>query len=272
MGRTIVITGASSGIGRALAMEYAGKGTTLGLLGRDTQRLEAVAAACRQLGATVHTGSIDVHDAGAMVGWLQAFDAGHAVDLLIASAGIVSGTSPGQHAESLADGLRVIDVNLKGAMTTVSALADRMRTRRSGHLVLVSSLAGLAPQPDLPSYSASKAGLVAYGAALRARLRRDGVAVSVVCPGYVESPLLRRQRSAKPFTWSAQQAARYIRSRLDKRRRLIAFPWQLALGIRLLPLAPTFLQDWILGGFKAEVIPDGEAQETDDGKPGSQRR
>ena len=262
MGKTIVITGASSGIGRALAMEYAGNDTTLGLLGRDSTRLESVADACRGRGATVQTCSLDVADAESMVGWLQAFDAGHAVDLLIANAGIVSGAGPGQRAEPLESALRVIDVNLKGAITTASALADRMRTRRSGHLVFISSLAGFAPQPDLPSYSASKAGLLAYGAALRIRLRPDGVAVSVVCPGYVESPLLRRQRSAKPFTWPAEKAARHIRRRLDRKHRLIAFPWQLMLGIRLLPLAPVFLQDWILGGFTAEVLPDEGSGET----------
>jgi len=260
-----VITGASSGIGRALAMEYAGNETTLGLLGRDTKRLEAAADACRDRGATVQTGSLDVCDAESMTGWLQAFDARHPIDLLIANAGILSGPGPGQRTESLAAALRAVDVNLKGTIITVSGLADRMRARRSGHLALVSSMAGLAPQPDLPSYSASKAGIVSYGAALRVRLHPAGVAVSIVCPGYVESPLLRRQRSAKPFTWSAERAARYIRHRLDKKRRVIAFPWQLMLGIRLLPLAPPFLHDWILGGFRAEVLSDEEGGATKGG-------
>ena len=263
MGRTIVITGASSGIGRALAMEYAGKDMTLGLLGRDSQRLEAVAEACRNLGATVDTGLIDACDAQAMVGWLQAFDARQAVDLRIASAGTISGAGAGHRGEPLHAAMRVLDVNLKGTIVTVSALADRMRARGAGHLAFVSSLAGLAPQPDLPSYSASKAGIVSYATALRVRLRADGVAVSIICPGYVDSPMLARQRSAKPFTWTAERAARHIHRCLDKRRRLIAFPWQLALGIRLLAMTPTFLHDRILAGFKAEVIADDET-----GSPG----
>lgn len=262
MGKAVVITGASSGIGRALAMEYAGSGTTLGLLGRDEERLEAVAALCRDRGANVETATLDVCDAEAMTGWLQAFDVRHTADLVIANAGIVSGAGPGRRAESLAAALRVVDINLKGTIITLSAVAERMRTRRAGHLALVGSLAGLAPQPDLPSYSASKAGLVAYGTALRVRLRPDGVTVSVICPGYVDTPMSRRQDSAKPFTWSSEKAARYIRQRLDRKRRLIAFPWQLMAGIRLLPLAPAFLQDWILGGFTAEMVGD----DRDDGQ------
>ena len=268
MGKTVVITGASSGIGRALAMEYAGNDVVLGLLGRDAERLEAVADACRDRGATVQMCSIDVCDAGSMVAWLQAFDSCHPVDLLIASAGIVSGTGAGRCAEPLEAALRVVDVNLKGAMIAASALADRMRMRRSGHLALVSSLAGLAPQPDLPSYSASKAGLISFGTALRIRLRSSGVAVSVICPGYVESPMLRRQRSAKPFIWSAERAARHIRRRLDRKRRMIAFPWQLALGIRLLPLAPPFLSDWILGRFTAEVTAESDGKQEGSGDAG----
>ncbi|TXL75686.1 SDR family NAD(P)-dependent oxidoreductase [Vineibacter terrae] len=256
MARTVVITGASSGIGRALAMEYADRGVTLGLLGRDQERLDAIAAACRGRGATVETIALDVRDADAMVGWLHAFDDRHPVDLLIANAGIVSGSGAGRRSEPLAAALQVIDINLKGVIAALSALDSRMQARRTGHLVLVSSLAGLAPQPDLPSYSASKAGLVSYGAALRVRLRSRGVAVSVVCPGYVETPMADRQRSAKPFSWPTGRAAQYIRNRLDKRQRLIAFPWQLVFGIRLLPLLPTALQDWILSGFTAEIVAD----------------
>jgi short-subunit dehydrogenase len=254
--KVIVITGASSGIGRALAAEYAGTGIRLGLLGRDAARLQEVADLCRRQGAAVETGLLDVRDTGPLVEWLHAFDTRHAVDLVIANAGIVSGTGPGDSTESLTAALRVIDVNLKGAMATAAALVERMRQRRSGHLALISSLAGLAPQPDLPSYSASKAGLVSYGSALRVRLKREGVAVTVVCPGYIDTPMTLRERSAKPFTWSADRAARHIRHGLDRKRRLIAFPWPLALGIRLLMLAPLALQDRILAGFTAEIVPD----------------
>jgi short-subunit dehydrogenase len=253
MTHTVAITGASSGIGRALAMEYAAAGTTLGLLGRNATRLAAVAASCRTRGAAVETGTLDVRDTAAVIAWLQAFDMHHPVDLLIANAGVVSGTGADNRPESADDALRVIDINLKGAIATTSALMQRMQVRRSGQIALVSSLAGLAPQPDLPAYSASKAGLVSYGIALRIGLRSSGVAVSVVCPGYVESPMLERQKGEKPFTWPADKAARHIRRGLDSRRRLIAFPWQLAIGIRLLPFVPGFLQDRILGGFKAEI-------------------
>jgi short-subunit dehydrogenase len=253
MAHTVAITGASSGIGRALAMEYAAAGTTLGLLGRNATRLEAVAASCRARGAVVETGTLDIRDTATVIAWLQAFDAHHPVNLLIANAGVLSGTGAGNRPESADDALRVIDINLKGAVATVSALIQCMRARQAGQIALVSSLAGLAPQPDLPAYSASKAALVSYGTALRIGLRGSGVSVSVVCPGYVESPMLERQKGEKPFTWPADKAARHIHRGLDRRRRLIAFPWQLAVGIRLLPLVPGFLQDRILGGFRAEI-------------------
>ncbi|HKU98831.1 MAG TPA: SDR family NAD(P)-dependent oxidoreductase [Vineibacter sp.] len=260
MGQTVVITGASSGIGQALALEYAGKDTILGLLGRDTGRLDAVARACRDRGAMVETDAIDVRDTDATTAWLQAFDTAHPVDLLIANAGILSGIDPQRRTEAAAAALRVIDINLRGAISTVAALVDRMQARHGGHIALISSLAGLAPQPDLPSYSASKAGLVSYGTALRIRLRSRGIAVSVVCPGYVETPMADQQRSAKPFSWSADKAARHIRRHLDQKRRVIAFPWQLVFGIRLLALLPATLQDWILSGFRAEVAPDTESR------------
>ncbi|TWT12908.1 SDR family oxidoreductase [Reyranella sp. CPCC 100927] len=263
MSRTVVITGASSGIGRALALNYAGKDTTLGLLGRDVARLDAIAQACRERGATVETAAIDGRDADATTAWLQAFDSRHPVDLLIANAGILSGIEPQSRTEPVAAALRVVDVNLKGTMIAVAALIDRMQARRRGHLALISSLAGLAPQPDLPSYSASKAALVSYGTALRIRLRSRGIAISVVCPGYVETPMADQQRSAKPFSWPADKAADYIRRRLDRRSRLIAFPWQLVFGIRLLALLPVTLQDWILSGFRADVAPSESAQRQD---------
>jgi len=268
MDQTVVITGASSGIGQALALEYAGKGTTLGLVGRDVGRLDAVARACRDRGAVVETGAIDVRDAEATTAWLQAFDGAHPVDLLIANAGVLSGIDSQHRTEPAAAALRVIDINLRGSIVTVAALVDRMQARRGGHIALISSLAGLAPQPDLPSYSASKAGLVSYGTALRIRLRSCGIIVSVVCPGYVETPMADQQRSTKPFSWPADKAAGYIRQRLDQKRRVIAFPWQLVFGVRLLALTPVTLQDWILSGFHAEVIPDKETARQDrDGGP-----
>lgn len=268
MGQTVVITGASSGIGQALALEYAGHDTMLGLLGRDVARLDAVARACRDRGAVVETGALDVRDADATTAWLQAFDTAHPVDLLIANAGILSGIDPQRRTEPAAAALRVLDINLRGSIITVAALVDGMQARRRGHIAMISSLAGLAPQPDLPSYSASKAGLVFYGTALRIRLRSRGIAVSVVCPGYVETPMADQQHSAKPLSWPADKAARYIRQRLDQKRRVIAFPWQLVFGIRLLALMPVTIQDWILSGFHADVAPDKDvARQDSDSSP-----
>ncbi|MCW5744747.1 MAG: SDR family NAD(P)-dependent oxidoreductase [Alphaproteobacteria bacterium] len=260
MARTVVITGASGGIGRALAIEYAGAGTTFGLLGRDPQRLEEVAEACRGRGATVETGLLDVRDAERLTDWLHSFDRRHPVDLLIVNAGVQTGVDAQGTIEPLASAQRTIDVNLTGAVRTAAALLDRMQQRRTGHVAFVSSLAGLVPQPHMPAYSASKAGLVSYGTALGVWLRSSGVTISVVCPGYVASAMSRRHRGANHFAWPADRAAGYIRRRLDRKRPLVAFPWQLALGIRLMALAPSPLYRWIVGRLAATVEPDPEGE------------
>ncbi|HJQ60220.1 MAG TPA: SDR family NAD(P)-dependent oxidoreductase [Vineibacter sp.] len=260
MAATVVITGASSGIGRALALEYAATGAVLGLLGRDPDRLMAVSETCRARGATTETGAIDVRDTDQLATWLRAFDQRQTVDLLIVNAGVLTGTDAQGASEPLASALRTIDVNLKGAIATADALVGPMRQRRSGQIALISSLAGLLPQPDLPAYSASKAALVSYGTSLRQKLRGSGVAVSVVCPGYVESSMTRRQVGAKPFFWTAEKAARHIRRRLVRQPAMIAFPWPLVMGIRLMTLAPQPLYDRILGRFTAEVEPDAEGR------------
>jgi short-subunit dehydrogenase len=260
MSRSVVITGATSGIGRALAAEYAAAGVTLGLLGRDAPRLAAVEAECQGLGACVETAALDVRDTSRLVEWLRSFDERHAADLVIINAGVLTGVGAGGADEPLASALRAVDINLKGAIACADAFAERMRTRRSGHIAFVSSLAGLLPQPHLPAYSASKAGLVSYGVALGHRLRPSDVRVSVICPGYVDSPMTRRESGGKPFVWSAQKAARHIRRRLDRGRPMIAFPWPLVLGIRLLSLAPAPLHNWIVGRFATEVEPDAEGR------------
>jgi short-subunit dehydrogenase len=260
MTRTICITGASSGLGRALAVEYSRPGTTLGLLGRDGSRLDETAELCRRLGAEVRTAQIDVRDEAALETWLTAFDNERPVDVLIANAGVSSGAGRDGAIEPMATSIRLLDVNLRGAVATTVALAERMRTRRRGSIVLVASIAGLLPQPTLPTYGASKAGLVSYGLALSSALKRYGVRVTVVCPGYVDTPMARRHGAYKPFQWTAEQAARRIRSGVERGQRMIVFPWILATGARILALAPSPLFDLIVRAFAADVQPDAEGE------------
>lgn len=225
--RTILITGASSGIGEALARTYARPDTTLLLLGRSAKRLDAVAAACREAGAEVHSATVDVTDKAKTESWIADADDRTPVDLVIANAGISAGSS-GPGGESAAQTRKVFAVNLDGALNTVLPLIPRMRTRRRGQVALMSSLAGYRGVAGAPAYCGSKAAVKAWGEGLRGALRSDGLEVSVICPGFVESRMTAGNRFPMPFLVPADKAARIIRRGLARNRPRISFPWPMA--------------------------------------------
>ena len=249
--RNIVITGASSGLGRALAIEYAAPGAMLALIGRDATRLAETAAAVRGQGAAVCVGQIDVRDAAAMSEFLLAFDAANPIECLIASAGVTMVTPAAGMVEDLTKSAELFDVNLNGMMNALAPVAPRMRIRRAGQIVLFGSLAAFAPPPDSPSYAASKAAVVAFGLATRALYHADGVSVSVVCPGFVDTPMTGSYDSTKPFLIGAGNAARRIRRGIERRKAVIAFPWPLYLAARLQQLLPDSLRRRALLIFRA---------------------
>ncbi|RBB35410.1 MULTISPECIES: SDR family NAD(P)-dependent oxidoreductase [Burkholderia] len=244
--RSIVITGASAGLGRALALAYARPDATLGLVGRDLVEVERTAAACRARGAMVDTGTVDVRDAEAIAAWLADFDRLHPIDLLIANAGVASTITDASDWEDLERTARVIDTNLYGALHTVLPVVDRMRERRRGRIAIVSSIAALRGMAISPAYCASKAAIKAYGDSVRPLLARDGVGVTVVLPGFVKTAMSDVFPGDKPFLWSAERSAAHIRQCLDAGRSEIAFPKLLAFGMRLLTLLPVAVADTIL--------------------------
>ena len=223
--RSILITGASSGIGEALAREYAHPGIFLALSGRNRERLDAVAAYCRDKGVTVSADVIDVTDRDAMAEWIKATDAGHPLDLIIANAGIAGDS--GARGADLNERLTrdIFDVNMIGVLNTVFPVLENMRQRKHGQLALVSSIAGFRGLPSAPAYSASKATVKAYGEALHGVLAKDRVGVSVICPGFVKSRITDKNAFSMPLIISAPKAARKIRKGLEKNQLLIAFPW-----------------------------------------------
>ena len=231
--RAIIITGASSGLGAALAVEYAQAGCTLGLIARNKRRLDNVAALCAGAGARCVTGSIDVTDKVALGRFIDAFDAEYPLDLLFVNAGVYAGHGPSRQMESIDDVLWQIRTNLEGAIITVSAALPGMRRRQRGHIALIGSLAALQSLADAPGYSATKAGLVAYGEALREYLAPEGISVSIVCPGYIETAQTAHHVGALPLLMSPERAAVIIRRRVDRRRSFIAFPLRLHWLIRL---------------------------------------
>ena len=234
----MAITGASSGIGAALAAHYAGPGVTLGLTGRNAGRLAAIAAGLEAAGAAVSQGVVDVRDRPALAGFLGGFDAAHPVDLLVANAGVLEGRKADGTLEDGESARRVIEINLLGAVDTVHAVLPGMTARGRGHIVLVSSLAGLSPVADAPAYSASKAGLLGYGRALRAALQGTGVRVCVVCPGYVESAMTDRHIGKQPGKISAAAAAKLIAAGIARDRAVIGFPQGLFRLAMITPFVP----------------------------------
>ncbi|MEL7465815.1 MAG: SDR family NAD(P)-dependent oxidoreductase [Pseudomonadota bacterium] len=249
MGRNIVITGASSGIGAALAAAYAEPGAHLLLIGRDEARLAAAADAARAAGAEATTAAVDVTDAAAMAETLTAFDAAHPIDILIANAGIALGGMPEPEGQSR----RLTEVNWYGMLNTVEPVIPLMLSRGAGRIALISSISAIRPSGDLPSYSATKAAVRAYGQAIRSWLRLRGVAVTVVSPGFISTPMAGRHYGPKPFEMPADKAAAIIKAGVEKRRGALTFPWQFALMVFLGNRLPPFLSDWFERRFAADV-------------------
>jgi short-subunit dehydrogenase len=255
----VVLTGASSGIGAALAAELAGPGASLVLLARDPRRLAEVAARCRDRGAVVETDTVPVTAAGAMAGCLGAADARRPIDLVIANAGIASGRH-GEATEPEDAARAVLETNVLGMFNTVAPLLPAMVARGRGRIALVSSIAAIRPHADLPAYSASKAAVRAWGTALRSGLRGTGVGITVICPGFVTSPMSGRHRGPKPFEIDAAAAARLIAQGLRRGAPFVTFPWQLALVARLGNLLPVGLGDWAERRFAARIEPDTQRE------------
>lgn len=231
--KSILITGASSGIGEALALEFAAAGVRLALGGRSEKRLTRVADACRAKAATVDAVALDVADEHAMRQWIERSNSQEPLDLVIANAGISGGTSGGGEADAQAR--RIFDINITGVLNTVLPAIPGMRSRGGGQIAIMSSAASFRGFPGAPAYSASKAAVRAYGEALRGSLRADGIKVSVICPGFVRSRITRVNKFKMPLLMDADRAARIIRRGLAADKGRIAFPF------------PTYFTAWLAG-------------------------
>ena len=242
--QTTLITGATSGIGRALAMALAGPGITLHLGGRDAGRLDQVADLCRARGALVQTQAVDVTDRAAVEGWIGGCGR---LDQVIASAGISGGTHGGAP-ESPEQIRAIFATNLDGAINIVLAALAHMAAQSPdehgvrGRIAAIASIAGFIALPHSPSYCASKAALDRWTVASAPQARRLGVRLISVCPGYVRTPMTDRNRFPMPGLMEADRAARIILRGIEADRARVVFPGWFGAFTRIAGMLP---QGWI---------------------------
>lgn len=237
----IVITGVTSGIGEELAKQYAAAGVTLGLTGRRADRLEAVAAACRARGATVHAYAVDVVNRPAMKE-LAADFLGKAggVDLVIANAGL--GQPDAFDRGEVDAAAALVDVNVTGVVTTLGPFIPAMLAQGRGHLVAVASIAGFRALPKSVVYSATKAAVQVLMDGLDLDYGHRGISVTTINPGFVESEMTAKNRFKMPFILTTPEAVAKIKRAIARRKRVYTFPWPMALlGRYVLPWAPRWL-------------------------------
>jgi hypothetical protein len=243
----VFLTGASSGIGEALARHYARAGATLGLVSRRTDVLAALA---QSLGAPTETYPCDVRDAAAMDAAAAAFVARHGVpDVVIANAGISIGNLT-EHAADAAVFREILEINVLGMVNTFHPFVAAMRERGAGSLVGIASVAGLRGLPGATAYSASKAAAIRYLEGLRIELRASGVRVTTICPGYIATEMTRRNPYRMPFIISADEAARRFARVIARGDSYAIIPWQMAIAGRILNVLPNWLFDRLFARAK----------------------
>lgn len=242
--RSIFITGASSGIGKAIAIAYAHVDTILFLCGRNPERLQSTANLCKEKGATVYTYLFDVTEAFAAQEAINQADAISQLELVIANAGISGGVLADSRMSE--ETRQIMETNINGVVNIVLPALDRMRKRHKGQIAIVSSIAGFHGIPSAPAYSASKCCVKAWGEALRGWLCDEGVKINVICPGFVQTPLTSVNRFRMPFLMSPEKAALEIKKGLAKNKAIIAFPWPMAFSGWLMSALPALILHPIL--------------------------
>ncbi len=242
--KVVFITGASSGIGRALALELARRGASVGLLARRREFLEETIREIELRGGRALALPADVKNADSVRAAADALRArfGH-VDVLVANAGVGATT----HAAHLCAGdvAEVFNINVLGAVNSVTAVVPEMVARGSGQLVAISSLAAYRGLPKSAAYCASKAALSSFFESLRIDLQGTGIAVTIIHPGFIKTPLTAGRRAGMPFLMELDDAIQKIVRAIETRRTSYAFPWQLASIVRFGMILPDSLYDRI---------------------------
>lgn len=239
----VLITGGSSGIGEALAYECAKKGDLLFLCARNEERLNAVAKKCRELGAAaVHTNIVDVSRELETEIWVRECNLIAPIERVFSNAGIGTGEETTENVR------KTFAVNVGGNLNVVLPMIEIFRQRGDKGLrqiLITSSIAGYGPLSTCPAYSASKAGMKTWALALRGMLKKEGIKVSAICPGFVRSRITDLNTCPMPFFMEADKAAKTILLAADRNIGLIAFPWPMRFATWLLSILPFKLNEFI---------------------------
>jgi len=239
----IFITGASSGIGAALARHYAAQGARLGLVGRSRERLDDLV---ESLSADCTAYVLDVRDAEALRQAAADFIGKYgAPDIVIANAGVSRGTLT-EHQEDIAAFHAIFDINVLGMVHTFQPFIATMKKQGKGSLVGIASVAGLRGLPGAAAYSVSKAAAISYLESLRVELAGASISVTTICPGYIKTPMTDVNPYPMPFLMDADTAARKMARAIENRRRYVILPWQMAILGRFMKLIPARLWDWAM--------------------------
>lgn len=249
-GKTIFLTGASSGIGEGIALALAKKGAVLGLVARREDMLADLAKRCIKAGGVARAYPCDVVDPSALQEVADAFrhEFDH-VDVLIANAGI-GGNNKDTRSYLPEAVKRLIDINLLGASNAVYAVLPQMLERGKGHLVAISSLAGFRGLPKSAAYSASKAGMTAFFESVRLDVKHRGIDVTIIQPGFIKTPLTSGRKHKMPYLMELDDAIPLFIKAIEKKKKFAAFPWQLATIVRAGKFMPAWLYDRFAGGAK----------------------
>lgn len=241
----IFITGASSGIGAEMAKIFAARGDTLGLVGRSEEKLAAVKA---QLAGTGHeTYAIDVTDREAVYAAARDFESKGAVDTVIANAGISIGVKT-EYAEDIDVLERVYRTNVFAMAYTFQPFIEPMRRRSRGHFVGTGSVAGIRGLPGSEAYCSSKAAVISYLESLRNDVRKYGIDVTTISPGFVRTPLTAKNPYKMPFILDADEFARRAVKAIDARISYRTIPWQMGIVAKLLRMLPNGVFDRAVAG------------------------
>ncbi|MCP4178040.1 MAG: SDR family NAD(P)-dependent oxidoreductase [bacterium] len=245
MFKHILITGASQGIGRSLAIQLAANGRILTLIARNYEKLTEVKKICSDTGALVHIYSLDICDYTELQKLILESDRKQNIDLMILAAGVTS-TINDCNFEGWNVTRNVLQTNLISQIACANIILPVMQKRQKGHIVFLSSLTAYSPIAYTPAYCASKCGIKAYAESVRQCFRNDNVHISIVLPGFVKTNMSEKFSRPKPFMISAEKAAEIIVKGIFKKKAYISFPVLLGMCLKLHILLPYKVTDLIM--------------------------